>query len=81
MITKAMYNDWKNHPVTIEYFGDLRDAKQVKEDELVYGHNIENHAQMAQSIGLVRAFDSAINYEPEFNEDGYMLDEEGLVVE
>lgn len=81
MIDKSQYTDWKQHPVTREYFSNLKDAKDQFEDKLLYGHNIENHALMAQSIGILRAYDSAINYSPEFNDQGYMVDDFGEVVE
>jgi hypothetical protein len=81
MITKDQLREWKDHPVTQEYFKDLKDARAAVEHELVYGHSIENHSLMAQSVGLVRAYDSALNYQPDFDDDGNMLDLEGNIVE
>lgn len=81
MITKSQFLDWKNHPVTQEFFSDVREARDSKEEELYNGHNVENHALMAQSVGLLRAYESILNYNPDFNEDGYMIDLEGAVVE
>ena len=42
--------------------------------------NLQSHALMAQSVGILRGYDSAMSYEPEFNSDGYMVDDEGEVV-
>lgn len=80
MITKSQYTDWKNDPVTVEYFNNLKEVKAQFQEELLLGHDIDSHARMAQKVGMSRAYDSAINYDPKF-EDGHMVDDEGKIVE
>lgn len=75
MIHKDEYRDWKNHPVTDVFFNTLEDIVLGLEDAMLAGHSLDSHPHMAQQLGLIRAYRSVIEYSPEFNEDGFMIDD------
>ena len=81
MIHKDQYVDWKNHPVTEIYFKEIRELKEVIEEGLHGGRTLDSHARLAEQIGLLQGYESAMTYSPQFNDDGYMIDDGGEIVE
>jgi len=81
VIHKSEYVDWKNHPVTEAFFANIEEILDELEDMMLNGHSVDNHPLLAQQLGLIRAYRSVIEYSPDFNEDDYMIDDFGGVIE
>lgn len=81
MISKDLYIDWKNHPVTEVYFNAIKEILDSLEESMLHGNSVENHAILAQQLGLIRAYRSVLEYSPEFNDDDYMIDDVGDIIE
>jgi hypothetical protein len=81
MIHSDEYRDWLNHPVTEEFFKSVSEGKQYILNELLSGQHLESHPRIARYLGMVEICDTVINYKPEFNDSGYMIDTNGDVVE
>jgi len=81
VIHKDEYRNWKNHPVTDEFFSNVADIVEDLIATHLDGVSVQDHAILAQQIGLIRAYRSVINYEPEFNDEGFMIDDNGDIVE
>ena len=81
MISKDEYLNWKNHPVTVEFFKNVTEVAEEVLEAHLDGVSVQDHAVMAHQVGLIRAWRTVTHYSPEFNDDGYMIDDEGAIVE
>jgi hypothetical protein len=81
VISKNLYREWKDHPVTEMFFKTVEEITEDIEHAMLNGHSVESHPIIAQQLGLIRAYRSVLEYQPEFNDDGYMVDELGDLIE
>lgn len=81
MIHKDVYRDWKNNPVTEVFFQELEDISTELEEILLDGADLTDHPAIVKQIALIRAYRSVLHYSPEFNDDGFMIDLNGDIVE
>lgn len=81
MIHKDDYRDWKNHPITEVFFNNLGDILADIEEAMLNGYSVESHPILAQQLGLIRAYRSVIEYAPDFDENDYMVDDNGDIIE
>ena len=81
MIHKDEYIDWKKHPVTEEFFKNIEYILTIVEGSLLEGSTLHSHPHMAEQLGLIKAYRSVVEYRPDFNSDGYMVDDLGDIVE
>ena len=82
MIHKDDYREWKSHPVTESLMSSANDIKEqirsmLEEDDRV----MESHSRMTNYLGKIQALNGILNYRPDFNEEGFMVDENGKVIE
>ena len=72
MVTKEQFLEWKEHPVTIEVYEEIKRAKQLLVDRLSEGATIGyeaqvTHGQTNKVIGQIEGLDQLLNltYEDE----------------
>ena len=72
MITKEMFLEWKEHPVTKEIFIEIRKAKQILLDNFLKGFTIGSSADVTHGLtnklyGQIEGLDQLLNitYEDE----------------
>lgn len=81
MIHKDEYLDWLKHPVTEVFFKEVAEIYEGYKDSLENGEELTSHALTAKKVGLVQAYRSIKDYKPNFNLEGYMIDDMGDIVE
>ena len=80
MIHKTEYIEWKNHPVTEALFADTNTDLQDIQEVLIQGE-VDNPSSVALNIGIIRALTGIMKWTPKFDDNGYMLDINGKVIE
>lgn len=72
MVTKEQFNEWKTHPVTIEVYEEIAQAKQFLIERLSEGSTIGyeaqvTHGQTNKVIGQIEGLNQLLNltYEDE----------------
>lgn len=81
MIHKDDYIEWTKHPVTEVFFEEINELYEAFKESVEGGVDIESHAALANKIGMVRAYKSVKEYLPTFNSDGFMIDDNGSIIE
>jgi len=66
MISAEQFQEWKNHPVTKEFFIELRKTRKALEDKLVNGNTIcqtaeETHGLTNRTVGNIAGIDQILN--------------------
>lgn len=81
MIHADEYRDWKNHPVTEEFFNSVAEGKKYILESLISGEVLESHPKIARYLGMIEICDTVLQYKPDFDKDGYMTNINGEVIE
>lgn len=60
-LLKSEYRQWLDHPVTKKIVKELTLQRDLEKKDLISGSHLENHAKLANSIGIIYGLEKFLN--------------------
>lgn len=58
-VSKSEYEEWRNHPVTLEVFNTIRASRQQAVDHIVFSGTLTDSTERdtARAVGIIQGID------------------------